>query len=68
MQSTAYAKVQNAVKVNRSQDLGDSIMCGRGHYIYMLSLVFDLDGVLEDFATAGMDRKDVFFYQVISGA
>ena len=26
--------------------------------------MFLLEGILEDFATEGIDRKDVFFYQV----
>ena len=32
---------------------------------YSCSLI-DADGILEDFATDGTDRKDVFFYQVRS--
>lgn len=27
-------------------------------------MIFLLEGILEDFATDGTDRKDVFFYQV----
>ena len=26
--------------------------------------IFSLEGILENFATEGVDRKDVFFYQV----
>ena len=36
--------------------------------IYLKNLNFILDGTLEDFASEGTDRKDVFFYQVCSSS
>ena len=38
----------------------DSINCK----LTLLIFINLLDGILEDFATDGTDRKDVFFYQV----
>ena len=32
--------------------------------INLIDFYRSLDGILEDFATDGTDRKDVFFYQV----
>lgn len=53
-------------------------VCVHTHtYVYILSITCTfspfsifLEGILEEFATEGTDRKDVFFYQVqnISGS
>lgn len=42
------------------------IMINTANTIQLLEHGIRADGILEDFAVDGTDRKDVFFYQVIN--
>ena len=43
--------------------------CTRFHHEHVLGVYIEFrftpEGILEDFAVPGIDRKDVFFYQVL---